>query len=108
VPLFVFGVPIYDLMSVVCVRLYRGMAPWRGDRNHFAHRLVRMGMKGHDAVFFSYIVAMATGLIAILSTQITSMRGHAITFLLYLLILMIIAILEYHSVVLKDSGDEKR
>ncbi len=103
VPLFVFGVPIYDLLSVVCVRLYRGVAPWKGDRNHFAHRLVRMGMDGHDAVLFAYIVGITTGLIALLSTQISSLRGHMLIVLLYCMILIVIAILEYHSIRHKDS-----
>lgn len=103
VPLFVFGVPIYDLLSVVCVRLYRGAAPWKGDRNHFAHRLIRIGMDGHDAVLFSYIVAITTGLIAVLSTQVSSVKGNLMIVLLYCMILFIIAILEYHSVRHRDQ-----
>ncbi len=103
VPLFIFGVPIYDFVSVVCVRLYRGLPPWRGDRNHFAHRLIRMGLDGNDAVFFSYMVGITTGLIGVLSTQIASLKGNAIIVAIYCMLLMIIAILEYHSA--RHSGE---
>ena len=101
-PLFVFGVPIYDLMSVVIVRLYRGVAPWKGDRNHFAHRLIQLGMTRQDAALFSYLVAMTTGLIAILSTQVSSLTGHSCILLIYVFILMVISILEFYAVGRKD------
>ena len=40
IPVFVFAVPLYDSISVVTVRLYRGQVPWKGDRNHFAFERV--------------------------------------------------------------------
>src|SRR5690606_21547949 len=43
-PLIMMAVPLYDLFSVTIVRLSRGTSPFRGDHNHFSHRLVRLGL----------------------------------------------------------------
>ena len=49
-PLAVFGVPLYDLVTVVGLRLHRGLAPWAGDTNHVSHRLVAAGLSRTQAV----------------------------------------------------------
>lgn len=97
IPILMFGVPIYDTVSVVVVRILRGTPPWLGDRNHFAHRLKRLGMSDKVAVTFSIFVTLSLGLIAILSTQIHSFLGEALVLLLFMSFIAIIAFLEYYS-----------
>lgn len=97
IPVFMFGVPIYDTVSVIIVRLYRGIPPWKGDRNHFAHRLVRIGMSEKIAAAVSYFIAFTLGLIAILSTQVTTFLGKLILALLFASVIGIIALLEYYA-----------
>ncbi len=53
-PLAVFTVPIYDLVTVVGLRLSRGLAPWSGDTNHVSHRLVAAGLSRMQAVLVLY------------------------------------------------------
>lgn len=96
IPVLVFGVPIYDTMSVIIIRLMRGQAPWYGDRNHFAHRLVRIGMNEKVAVIFSYFVALTIGLVAILTTQVT-LFGAVLIGLIFLCIIGVISFLEFYS-----------
>ena len=43
-PLCVLAVPIYDTASVVLIRLRQGRSPFVGDKSHFSHRLVALGM----------------------------------------------------------------
>ncbi len=95
IPLLIFGVPIYDTVSVITVRLARGTAPWKGDRNHFAHRLVKIGMSDTVAVIFSYFIAFTIGLVAILTTQVNYF-GIALIVLIYLSIVSVIAFLEFY------------
>ncbi len=97
IPVLVFGVPIYDAASVIIVRLWRGIAPWKGDRNHFAHRLVKMGMSDKAAVVFSYFIATTTGFVAVLTTQITTPLGALLIGLIFLSVLGVIAFLEYYA-----------
>ena len=58
-PLIVLGVPIFDTLSVMWIRLHEGRPLMRGDRSHFSHRLVALGMSPRRAVTFIYIVTAA-------------------------------------------------
>ena len=95
IPIFIFGVPIYDTLSVVVVRLARGIPPWQGDRNHFAHRLVKIGMSERVAVIFSYFIAFTIGHIAILTTQV-NWFGVILIGMVFVSILGVVAFLEFY------------
>jgi len=96
IPVLIFGVPIYDTLSVIVVRLARGVVPWQGDRNHFAHRLVKIGMSERTAVIFSYFIATTIGLVAILTTQVSAF-GAVIIGLLFVCIIGVVAFLEFYT-----------
>ncbi|NBC11540.1 MAG: undecaprenyl/decaprenyl-phosphate alpha-N-acetylglucosaminyl 1-phosphate transferase, partial [Planctomycetes bacterium] len=49
-PLVVLAVPLYDLVSVVWIRLRQRKPPWVGDTQHFSHRLVKLGLSRRRAV----------------------------------------------------------
>ena len=97
IPILMFGVPIYDTVSVVVVRVFRGIVPWKGDRNHFAHRLVKLGMGEMAAAVSSYFIALTLGLVALLSTQVTTLLGNFLIALIFISVITIIAILEYYA-----------
>ncbi len=61
-PLVIFAVPLYDLVSVSLIRLRQGRSPLSGDRNHFSHRLVKLGLPRPSAVFVVVLATLATGL----------------------------------------------
>jgi UDP-GlcNAc:undecaprenyl-phosphate GlcNAc-1-phosphate transferase len=61
VPLCVLAVPWYDLASVVALRLWQGRSPFHADKQHLSHRLVRLGLKSHVAVWVIYLLALASG-----------------------------------------------
>ena len=96
IPVLIFGVPIYDMLSVIVVRLSRGMVPWQGDRNHFAHRLVKIGMSEKIAVIFSYFVAFTIGHVAVLTTQV-DLFGAILIGIIFLSIIGVIAFLEFYA-----------
>jgi UDP-GlcNAc:undecaprenyl-phosphate GlcNAc-1-phosphate transferase len=64
VPLVILAVPIYDTVSVVVIRLAAGRSVFSGDRNHFSHRLVALGMSRPAAVWTIYLVTLCTGVLA--------------------------------------------
>ncbi len=96
IPILIFGVPIYDTISVILVRLVRGIAPWEGDRNHFAHRLVKMGMSERVAVIFSYFITFTIGHIAILTTQV-NLFGAVLVGIIFMSVIGVIAFLEFYA-----------
>lgn len=92
-PLCVLAVPIYDTVSVVAIRLRNGRSPFEGDKNHFSHRLVDLGMTKPQAVLTIYLTTATCGLGAFLLHQVDG-AGAAIIVLLVACVLAIIAILE--------------
>lgn len=61
-PLMVMAIPLYDLTTVTLIRLRRGQSPFKGDQNHFSHRLVRRGLSQRRAVLVVWACTLACGL----------------------------------------------
>ena len=62
-PICILAVPLYDTISVVAIRLSRRVSPFVGDKNHYSHRLVDMGLSKKQAVGVIYLTTLvcATG-----------------------------------------------
>ena len=58
-PVLPFGLAVYDLVTVVWLRLRRGAAPWVGDNRHVSHRLVAAGLDRTRAVLVLHGVTAA-------------------------------------------------
>jgi UDP-GlcNAc:undecaprenyl-phosphate GlcNAc-1-phosphate transferase len=93
VPLMVLAVPLYDVISVVTHRLRLGESPFRGDRRHFSHRLVKGGMTPRGAVLTIYLATAATGLPAIILSRV-DWFGAGLLFGQCLCVVVMIALLE--------------
>lgn len=92
-PLCALAVPIYDLVTVVTIRLRAGASPFVGDTRHFSHRLVELGMTKAQAVLTIYLMAATCGLGALLLHQVDTF-GAVVILLLVGCIVSLIAILE--------------
>jgi len=94
VPLVVLAIPLYDVVSVVTHRIRLGESPFRGDRRHFSHRLVKRGLTPRGAVLTIYLATAATGLPAIVLPRVEWL--FAVLLLAQCLcVIVIIAILEH-------------
>jgi UDP-GlcNAc:undecaprenyl-phosphate GlcNAc-1-phosphate transferase len=98
VPVIVLAVPLYDLIVVSLIRVSRGVSPFKGDTNHFSHRLVARGMSKRTAVLCLYLISAATGLGAIILPHARSPYVAILIFCQTLLILGVVALLEQHPV----------
>jgi len=92
-PLCVLAVPLYDLVTVVAIRLRNGLSPFAADKRHFSHRLVELGMSKTQAVLTIYLTTAATGLGALLLYQVNT-AGAVVILLMVACSLTVIAILE--------------
>jgi UDP-GlcNAc:undecaprenyl-phosphate GlcNAc-1-phosphate transferase len=72
-PLLALSVPLFDTLSVVFIRWRNGESIMKGDKRHFSHRLVDLGMTPRQAVEFIYLVAAITGLGGSLLSQVGGM-----------------------------------
>lgn len=92
-PLCVLAVPIYDTLSVIFIRLREGRSPFVGDKNHFSHRLVQLGLSPSAAVATIYLITFACGLGALLLHQVNAV-GAIVILLMISALLTVVAILE--------------
>jgi UDP-GlcNAc:undecaprenyl-phosphate GlcNAc-1-phosphate transferase len=98
VPVIVLAVPLYDLIVVSLIRISRGVSPFKGDTNHFSHRLVARGMSKRTAVLCLYLISAATGVGAIILPHAQSSFVAILVFVQTLLILGVVALLEQHPI----------
>ncbi|MEJ2749147.1 MAG: MraY family glycosyltransferase, partial [Anaerolineae bacterium] len=76
VPVFILGLPIFDMTLVVISRLKRGVSPNTAGKDHISHRLVALGFSQREAVLILYLVSGAFGLIALFVTEATVFEGY--------------------------------
>ncbi len=76
VPVFVLGLPIFDMTLVVFSRLRRGVSPNTAGKDHTSHRLVKMGFSQREAVLILYLIAGAFGLVGVFVTQATPLEAY--------------------------------
>ena len=93
VPLCILAVPLYDTVTVVWIRLRQGRSPFEGDKSHFSHRLVELGMTKGQAVLTIYLTTFICGLGALVLHQVDEW-GAAAILLMILCVLTLIWILE--------------
>ena len=95
VPPVLMAVPLYDMLSVVLIRLRERRNPMIGDRRHFSHRLVRRGMSPRTAVLTIYLATAATAIAASLLPHVRGNTGAVLVFAQTLAVLLIVALLEF-------------
>lgn len=69
-PLLALSVFLFDALSVILIRIRNGESIMKGDKRHFSHRLVELGMTPRQAVEFIFLVAAVTGLGGALLSQV--------------------------------------
>ena len=92
-PLCVMAVPLYDMTTVILIRLKNGRSPFQADKNHFSHRLVDLGLTRTQAVLTVYLTSATCGLGALLLHRVDWI-GATIIMLTVGCILSLIGILE--------------
>lgn len=78
VPVFLFGLPIFDMTLVVVSRIRRGISPLTAGKDHTSHRLVRLGFSPRETVLILYLVSGLLGMMALYVTQATLLEGYTL------------------------------
>ena len=77
-PLILLGFPVLDTFAVMFERISHGRSPFVADKNHFHHKLMRLGLFHTEAVFSIYMIQ------SLLVTAAFFFRFHSEWFLLVL------------------------
>lgn len=106
-PLCVLAIPLYDICSVILIRLSQKRSPFQPDKSHFSHRLVELGLSKPKAVLTIHLATLTTGVAGILMYRVSDWTSALLIVGLILCVLSIIAILEaavLHRPSAKDSA----
>jgi len=55
-PLFLIGFPILDTLTVMVERISKGGSPFKADKNHFHHKLLKLGLYHSESVLVIYLL----------------------------------------------------
>lgn len=92
IPLVILAIPLFDMFTVIAIRLKRGKPIYLGDKNHISHRLVDLGLTHRQAVSMIYLFTICTGMGALLlhrlntTLRIIALIQVAVIFLVILLL----------------------
>jgi UDP-GlcNAc:undecaprenyl-phosphate GlcNAc-1-phosphate transferase len=89
-PLCAMAVPLYDMTTVLWIRIREGRSPFVGDRSHFSHRLVDLGLSRTQAVLTIYLVTATCGLAALLLTHVSVVQAAAVLGIVVCMLLLIV------------------
>lgn len=92
-PLCVLAIPIYDMVSVIWIRMREGRSPFQADKRHFSHRLVELGMTKKQAVITIYLATVTCSLGALLLPR-TDLWGAVIVLTIVFCMLALVGVLE--------------
>lgn len=89
IPLAVMGVPLFDTVSVILIRLRNGEPVWVGDRNHFSHRLRDLGLSVRQT---AVAIGVLTGAVGLLSLPLRYLAPGAAALHLAALVMLFVVI----------------
>ena len=93
-PLCVMAVPLYDICSVILIRLWEGRSPFQPDKCHFSHRLVALGLTKVQAVLTVHLTTLTTGLLGLTLYAVSTWAAGLVIVSCVGCVLLLIAILE--------------
>ena len=95
-PLAILAVPLYDLITVSCIRISQGRSPLVGDQQHYSHRLVARGLSSRGAVIVIWGATLVTGIAGVSLAHLAPWQA-VLAGVQVLLIVALLAVLEHAS-----------
>jgi len=75
IPVILLAIPILDTTVAVTSRIYRGLTPFNGGKDHLSHRLVRIGFTHRIAAFILWGSSVACAAVAYLIYKFPNQLG---------------------------------
>lgn len=82
IPIIALGVPLMDAFIAPIRRIVLGKDPFKADKSHIHHRLLKMGLNQRRAVLWMYAATILLGIFAFAIVQIRDERVGAILIIL--------------------------
>ncbi|MEM9661189.1 MAG: MraY family glycosyltransferase [Planctomycetota bacterium] len=78
IPFVLLAVPLYDLLSVVTIRLSQGRSPFVGDLQHISHRFEGRGLSRPQVAVAVWTLTLIAGLGAVIVTDGTPFQSAVV------------------------------
>jgi UDP-GlcNAc:undecaprenyl-phosphate GlcNAc-1-phosphate transferase len=94
-PILILSIPLYDTFSVLFIRWREKRPLFLGDKSHFSHRLLELGLSHRQTVIFIYLVCIGVGVTAALLPYLSvagSLIIMGVAIIIYILITILIAV----------------
>jgi UDP-GlcNAc:undecaprenyl-phosphate/decaprenyl-phosphate GlcNAc-1-phosphate transferase len=92
-PILILAIPLFDVATVMWIRFRTKQPFFKGDRNHFSHRLMALGLSTRQALAVIIGMSCVTGLAAI-GVNLGSNRVAVAVFLQIVAVLGLVLVLE--------------
>ncbi|WP_233148188.1 MraY family glycosyltransferase [Rhodopirellula sp. MGV] len=89
-PLCAMAIPMYDMGTVLWIRIREGRSIFVGDRSHFSHRLVDLGLSRTQAVLTIHLVTATCGLASLLLVHVTVLQAAAVLGIVACMLLLVV------------------
>jgi UDP-GlcNAc:undecaprenyl-phosphate GlcNAc-1-phosphate transferase len=89
-PLCAMAIPMYDMGTVLWIRVREGRSIFKGDRSHFSHRLVDLGLSRTQAVLTIHLVTATCGLAALLLVHVSVLQAIAVLGIVGCMLLLVV------------------
>lgn len=77
-PYVILAVPILDMSAVILDRIRNGKSPFKADKRHLHHRLLKAGLSHRFTVLFIYTLTLWVGSLALAFSNVPSGLAYAI------------------------------
>jgi UDP-GlcNAc:undecaprenyl-phosphate/decaprenyl-phosphate GlcNAc-1-phosphate transferase len=78
VPVMILAIPIFDTLFAIVRRIVMRRPIYEGDKKHFHHRLLELGLSPKQTVIFIYVLSAIFGIMAIVSAEVRPLYGYII------------------------------
>ncbi|MCD0463595.1 MraY family glycosyltransferase [Roseiconus lacunae] len=89
-PICAMLIPMYDMGTVLWIRIREGRSVFKGDRSHFSHRLVALGLSRTQAVLTIHLVTATCGLASLLLVHVTVLQAIAVLGIVGCMLLLVV------------------
>lgn len=80
IPVILLAVPILDTTVAVLSRIYRGLSPFNGGKDHLSHRLIRVGFNKRSTAFILWAASAVCAIASFLIYQFPIALGTNFVF----------------------------
>lgn len=95
-PLIILAIPLYDVATVMVIRLKLKQPFFKADKNHFSHRLLKLGMSPAQSLSAILALSAITGISSLLIIKSSNIQAILIL-LQVLLVFVVVTLLEWIS-----------